>query len=79
MPSNNRITIAGMGGIRPYLNALAEMNNSDKDFDWLEAQAAKIDAGEITKKEVYEAMGITANTLEKYLTLLKIDRVQHGN
>ncbi len=75
---NGRPTIAKVGLPR-YLDAIATMTGSSKDWKWFDAQAAMLEADppEITKKEIYEAMGITAATLDKYLTLRKIERVQN--
>lgn len=88
MPSSNRMTIANLG-LPGYINATAYLHNG-KDWAWLDEQAARLDeqdarfkagdkipkAEQITKKDMYEAMGVIANTLDKYLTLRKIERVQ---
>ena len=82
---NNRLTLAGMGLPR-YVDALYEQGTVKKNYAWLDEQAdrldkqdARLEAGEeipdeerVTKKEIYEAMGITATTLDKYLNLRKI-------
>lgn len=79
MPANKRITIAGMGGIRPYLDTLARMNNNEMDYNWFDKQCAKVEAKKKNKREVYELMGIAQNTFEKYLLLRNIERVQRDN
>jgi len=78
MPTKKRLTISDMGGIKPYMNALAELNKNGQDYAWFDSQCARIDAKEATKKEVYEAMGIAQNTFGKYYLLRNIERVQHG-
>jgi hypothetical protein len=76
---NNRLTLAGMGLPR-YVDALYEQGDIKKNYAWLDMRAAKLDADppEITKKEIYEAMGITSTTLDKYLTLRKIERARQN-
>jgi predicted transcriptional regulator len=90
--SNNRPTIAD--DLPRHIDAMAELTGRTTNWVWFDAQAeeldkqeARIKAGEkipkeerVTKKDMYEAMGITPNTLDKYLTLRKIERVQqHGD
>jgi len=78
MLSNRRLTISGMGGIRPYINALAEMNNDGHTYEWFDDLCTQVDEKKITKKEVYEKMGTTQATFDKYRLLRNIERVQHG-
>ncbi len=75
--SNQPFSIARMGS-KAFLDDTADMHNG-KDYDWVIDAMAKLKTGEMTKKEMVKAMNITAPTLDKYIFIINLERVQqHG-
>jgi hypothetical protein len=79
MPSNNlRPSIAGMG-LKLYLDGTAHVHNG-KDYAWFEDAMKRFEFGDTFKREIYDAMDISPLTLDKYILIYNIERVQqHGD
>jgi hypothetical protein len=76
MPSNSRLTIANMG-LKAYLDGTIHIHNGT-DYAWFEDAMRRYEAKEMTKKEIYDAMSISPVTLDKYILIYNIERVQQN-
>ncbi len=78
MPSNNlRPSIASIG-LKSYLDGTAHVHNGT-DYAWFEDAMRRYEAGEMTKTDIRKAMNISALTLDKYIFIRTVEKVQHGN
>jgi hypothetical protein len=75
MPSN--LSIAKMGSQR-YLDMTADQHNG-KDHAWLIDTLKKLEAGGMTKREICESMNVTGPTLDKYIFVINLEKVQQHN
>ena len=62
-----------VGQVLQALRAMVEPGLTTIEVD---AAAEKLEAGEITKKDMYLAMGITPVTLDSWLLIRKLERVE---
>ena len=74
MPSN--LSIAKMGSQR-YLDMTADQHNG-KGHAWLLNALKRLEAGEMTKREICEAMNVTGPTLDKYIFVINLEKVQQN-
>lgn len=74
---SNRLSIARMGS-KPFLDATAYAHNGH-DYAWLINELEKLENEKTTKTKICEAMKMTAPTLDKYIFVINLERIQHRN
>lgn len=76
MPSNQSFSIARMGS-KKFLDTTTDIHNGH-NHAWLMNELKRLADDETTKRQICTDMNITGPTLDKYIFVINLERVQHG-